>query len=248
MRCLKAIVAVAILGVMLSLLAPVAAGAVLTGLIEFSTDDSGAISGNPQVWDTQRDWRFYNLYVTQANTGLGGSFLNHGDGPETSISLELIPGTYNFWMFGAPYIDVDYFALNLFFDNDNTNPAISVFAPVNRSSSPPFPAFQANNSTSTWALDLSAPNGWIVPGAGTLSTTDRHLMITLTDYRWSAWDVYNLDRVSPGNDVPDGAADFVGTFTLHVAAVPEPCALTVWWVLGASGFTVGCRRRRKRAA
>ena len=72
--------------------------------------------------------------------------------------------------------------------------------------------------------------------------------MTLTAYQWSAPTVNNLDRVGPFDTAPDGANDFIGSFTLQVNAVPEPresCVIGVG-ILAALGS--GWLRRRSRRA
>jgi len=48
------------------------------------------------------------------------------------------------------------------------------------------------------------------------------MTVTLTAYSWASPSVYNTDRVSFYNNLPNGVNDFIGSFTLNVQAVPEP--------------------------
>lgn len=218
--------------------APATADLILTGALEFSSDGSGNSFGG-QIWNSLGGDGMSNLYVTQANSGTAGTFLNTGDtNPSARINVSLTPGTYTFHIFGDPGADVGNNGLNLFFNSDDINPRISVFAPSDQSPSPPYPAFSANSSTNT--VDLQ---GGTVSGSGNLVYSDGQLSVALTEYRWSNPSVENLDRVFNFGDSSNGTSDFVGHFTLEVSAVPEPSSFAlvgfvaggVWW------------KRRKRA-
>lgn len=221
-----------------------ASAGVMTGALQFSTNNSGALSGG-QVWNSLGGDGTFNLYVTQANSGINGAFLNSGNtNPAARINVDLsTPGTYMFHTFGQPGTIQSFFGLNLFFDSDDVNPGISVFAAVDTPLSPPYPSFSANSS-STLNLQNNAPSA----GAGTLVWSDGTVNVTLTDYRWSQPDVENLDRIQGLNNVPGAGNDFVGHFTLEVTSVvPEPSSLTL---LGLSALSMGgyaLLRRRGRA-
>lgn len=221
---------------------PASAGVMLTGLINFSTDAAGAASGG-SIWNTRGGDNFFNLYVTQPNSGINGPFLNTGDGAGAGINLSLAEGKNEFFLFGEPGADVGRFGLNLFFGGNNSNPGISVFAASDQPPSPPFPNFSPNNSASTLALDST-----VVPGAGTLSFTSGSSTVTLTDYRWSVPSVQNLDRVQAFAIGANGANDFVGSFTLQVRSVPEPASVVLLGtgVLALLGY--GSRRRKASEA
>jgi hypothetical protein len=204
---------------------PAHADLVLSGLIGFSADSTGAASeGN--FWNTlgppDDTIDRFNLYVTQPNTGIVGPFLNSGNGSGTSISVPLSPGNFQFFIFGTEVraLPFSFAGLNLFFNGNNAMPGISVFAPVDESPSPPVPAFAANNSPLT--ADLTSLT---TPGAGTLAFTAGGLLVRLTGYRFSVPTVEDLDRISPYIDAPDGFADLVGSFTVQVTVVPEPSSI-----------------------
>jgi hypothetical protein len=219
----------------------------LTGAVQFSTDSNGTFSGG-QVWNTFADIGVFNLYVTQANSGINGAFLNSGNtNPATRIHVELsAPGTYTFYMFGQPGFSVSHFGLNLFFNSDDVNPGISVFAPLT-TTTVANPPFSANSSSSTPRLQdsLSLP---FVSAAGTLVFSDGATNVRLTDYGWSDPAVKILNRVQAFNNTPDGVNDFVGHFTLEVTAVPEPGSLTLFCIGAVSLASYGWRRRRNKAA
>ena len=213
----------------------------LTGLVEFGSDASGGASG-ATLWNTVGgDGYYFNLYATDANSGIDGAFLNSGDGATTAIDSTLNAGTYQFFIFGEPGADTGYFGLNLFFDG-GTSPGISVFAATNTSTTPPYPAFAADGSATTRLPDYSTG-----PGAGTLTYSDGSSTVTLTDYQFSEPTVNDLDRVSAFSATPSGDNDFIGSFTLQVGTVPEPKASLL---VGCGGLALlgGWLRRRHRRA
>jgi hypothetical protein len=222
---------------------PVSAAPVLSGLVNFSTDGAGSASAG-QIWNTLGSDGWFNLYVTQPNSGLGGAFLNAGNAAGTSISQILNPGTYQFYFFGEPGGDTGFAGLNLFFDGDDTNPGISVYGPTDHSPSPPFSTFAANSGPNTLTLDALS----LVPGAGTLTYVSGDTTVTLMDYQWSTPEVYGVDRVQGYDDFPTGAPDFVGSITLEVstAAVPEPTSMATLGLIACGMGVVSRIRSRKQ--
>lgn len=182
---------------------------VLTGVVAFSTDASGAAGG--QIWNTLGGDGRWNLYVTRDN--LNAPFLNSGNGLGARINVPLPVGTHTFFLFAQPDSDPGRFGLNIFFNGDDTTPGISVFAPTDLPPSPPFPAFLANSNSATLQLNSSRTHG-----AGTLTFVDGTFTVTLTNYRWSRPEVETTNRVQAFNNVPGSGNDFVGQFTLTVVA------------------------------
>ncbi|NEP52998.1 MAG: hypothetical protein F6K65_31045, partial [Moorea sp. SIO3C2] len=178
----------------------------LTGVIEFASNGSG--STGLAVWDTgaDRDW---DLFVT--NDGEDGEFIN--DSSTRNIDFELTEGIHTFTMYGEGRSflnNISHYGLNLFFNGETTNPGISVFGELARSTDSD-PNFFANSSGSTRGLD-----GSIVPGSETLSFIDGLTTVTLTDYIYQASDVQQKDRVSQFSIGSNGSWDMVGQFTLNV--------------------------------
>ncbi|MCC7476786.1 MAG: PEP-CTERM sorting domain-containing protein [Pirellulales bacterium] len=193
------------------------AGAILTGLIQFSANPDG--STGSQYWNTLGGDGIYNLY-TIASYNIDAPFINSGNGAAASINVPLTVGTYPFTIYGEPGSASTHAGLNLFI-NSAIAPAISVFAPHNSS------AFAADSSVSTRRLD-----GGIVPGAGTLNFTVDDLTISLTDYIWASpgQSLGTRNRVIAYNNTSGGGNDLLGHFTLVV--VPEPATIVLLSLAG----------------
>ena len=210
----------------------------ISGAILFSSDSAGDPSGG-QIWNTQGVDCCYNLYFSTTSDASSG-FLNSGDGPSTSISIALVPGTTTFFVFGSPGSDpTGVAALNLFFNGNNFSP-----------SSPGITAFNQTNSAATGlsaasaasTLDLGAAS---VTSPQTLTFADGSTTVLLTSFAWTT-DSTAVDLVSPGGIVADGGADFFGSFTVQVttgAPVPEPATILLF---GTSAAGLGLARWRQR--
>ncbi len=229
-----------LVGLVLMGLRPGQAAAV-TGMVVFGADSSGTYTRD--IWNTLGGdflpFNWFNLYVVQGS--MGDPFLNSGDGPETSVNIPLALGIHSFTLWGSPPADPNpAFGLNIFFDGDNSIPGISAFAPVNVGPSPPFPPFFPDSSPSTVTLDVHP-----APGSGSLSFVDGSVRITVTDYSWSEPAVFGTDRVSPYNNMPDGANDWVGRLTLEVDPIPEPAT---FGLIGAGLLGLSMISRKKGPA
>ncbi len=204
----------------------------LTGAIEFSTDASGNAAG-AEFWNTLGGDFSYNLYVS-----MNGTPINSGNGASASINVALAPGTYNFQIFGNPGTNQPRHGLNLFFNGNNTNPGISVFAPTATDTGSP--AFSANSAPNTLALNVTS-----TPGSGSTSFTTNGMTATISNYRWEASTVRNQDVVTAFDRISGGGVDNQGSFTLTV--VPEPGTVAL---LGTGLLPLGSallKRRRRKA-
>ncbi len=177
----------------------------LTGAIQFSTNSSGAFSGN-QSWNTYGGDPCWDLWL--ALNPDASSPLNGPSDAQAGISIPLSAGnSYRFYMFGAPDLSISRNGLNLFFDGDNSAPGISVFGETNRTE------FSPNSSSGTRTLA-----GGTVAGSGTGFYGAGGVVVVLNGYNWNApanppGDVAQAFAFSPASgNVPD----FFGLFTLKV--------------------------------
>lgn len=217
-----------------------AAGLTLSGASLYDINASRVYSGHG--WDTTGQNGVGNLYLL-SGAGSSGTFLNSGDSAATSISMDIsAPGTYTFFYRS----DANGFnwltpssGLNLFF-NDNTNPGISVVAKFNAVSPPllPFENSSLGNKSN------------MVMGANSLSFSTNSSRVTLTnfsmiDYRNPAVPVQSADLVGLFNNTSNRVNDYSGSFTLNVAAIPEP----EQWMMMMAGMAlmgfIGTRRRQR---
>jgi len=233
--------AVAALGLMLGAAGQAKAAIILSGAAEFATTNTGAQTG--EIWNTQGLYGNYNLYLLQG--GPNGAFLNPGqeaDPTGLSPNIDLsVPGTYTFGIRGDGAGNQPFYGLNLFFNGDQTNPGISVFAPL-QTDPGTVPAFSANSSPQSKAL-----NGGLTPGSGALSFSDGTVLTTITDYRWASTGVFSSDLIATFSANPNGINDNVGQFTVvtsAIAAVPEPSTYAMFG-LGLLAIVALQRRKRK---
>jgi hypothetical protein len=221
-----------------SLLAQRAGGANLSGVMLFSAQANGDLD-NLQGYSTQVGGFGYNIFLT--NGGLNDPFINGPGLPypgpadaTAAISIPLTYGTHTYSFYANnPDGPRPFHGLNLFFDGDNVNPGISVYAETNTSSTPPYPTF-APNSGNTFTVDIVP-----VPGAGTLSVTIGGQTITLVDFVVDSPAVLGANAVGPYGTGADAYTDLTGTFTLLV--VPEP---STSWLAGTATIAVAALGRR----
>lgn len=161
-------------------------------------------------------------------------FINSGEGAGTPISVNLSPGSYTFNIFADPGAGAN-FGLSLFFNADANTPGVSVFGPVDTASFGP-------NSGTTRRLD-----GTLTPGANTDTFVDGPTTVVLTGFNIASPGA--VDQVSPFNNIPNGAADFTGSFTLQVtgpaATTPEPAPMMLFG--GGLAILMAATRRRRRS-
>jgi hypothetical protein len=228
----------------------------LTGLNIFGANADGSFASVGCANTFGGDTYSNNLYLLPGlpSASLGGAFLNSGNLTTlpTRIDINLnVPGTYSFTALGDAFNGETYTTgiagLNLFFDGNDINPGISVFAPVNTTSAANFPTIAAiASSQSTATLDPLTLG--LAPGAGSLSFVDGGSLITLTEFRESAPNIFNVDRVSGFDIGSNGQSDGVIEFTLQVSgtAVPEPSTFTMSSILLGMWGIVWSYRRLKR--
>jgi hypothetical protein len=210
------------------LLAPLAANATtLTGAGLMGTDGAG--NTTQSYWNTLPGDGFFNLYLKD-----GVGFINNGEGAGTPISVNLSPGSYTFNIFADPGAGAN-FGLNLFFNSDANTPRISVFGPVDSASFGP-------NAGTARKLD-----GTLTPGANTDTFVDGSTTVVLTGFNIAS--PVAVDQVSPFNNIPNGVADFTGSFSLRVtgqsASAPEPASVMLFG--GGLVILLAATRRRRRA-
>ena len=216
----------------------------LTGILLDSSDSEGN-SYQQDFWNTYANDFVWNIYLT-LNTGAEGPFINGPDDASAGpLSVGLTPGTYTFSIFIAPEGTTNL-DMNLFFDNENAIPKISVKSFANTNG-----VFSANTGTNTYPL---APNGFGaagVPAAGTLSFVNGTNEITLTDFRWynASYDTADFpiaDRVQSFRTGQDGQNDSRGRFTLRVTPYPPTLSIasltsgtvSLRWPSPATGFAL----------
>ena len=215
-------------------------GIFLTGISQVGTSADGTNAGGP-IWNTLgNEVLIANLYVTQPNTGYTGALLNHGNGTGASISYELTPGTYQFFVSSDSFSNINpgYYAINLFFGGSTTVPGITGYSARDSSTVSVVPS-----GKTTLALDGTTS----VQSAGSLSYESGGLRVTMTEYGFGMPGVFGgaaIDRVANLNDAPEGALDGIGIVNLQVTAVPEPLTYSVAFGIGL--FTFGMVRSVQR--
>ena len=225
-----------------------AAAATISDLTVFSTNAEGN-NWNSLIWNTQgRDPATglpdapnrFNLYVSTSPDLANPVFINSGNDPATaSVSIDLLPGTYFFTLFGesafTPLPADQHFVTNIYFNGSQASPGISGLT------GPSCPGVCAAGHPN--GLDIFGTAGH--PEAGTLSWTDGALEVVLAEFTWIT-DQRGIDEVWPhwANHFPyddgSGTPDFFGTMRLEVTAAPEP-GLAVLVLFGAAGAVL--RRR-----
>jgi hypothetical protein len=201
----------------------------LTGAFVFQTDSTGDAKADPVRFRTRGGDSIFALYLMDESSGL---FINGPGYFDATINISLSAGTYTFLGFGdSAQLDPLFFGLNLFFNGDNFNPAISAFAAINSTE------FSVNADDRTRPLSDSP----YVPGAGTVVFADSEMTATLTEFEWNF--PAGVDSVGSGSIGANGRDDWTGKFTLVVTeggVIPEPSAMALV-SLGLAGIAL--RRR-----
>lgn len=208
-------------------LAPMAGSAAnLTDITVFSSNAEGN-NWNSLIWNTQgadtdqpAPGR-YNLYVSEDSlTETSPTFLNHFNDANARVSIPLTLGDHTFSIYGEgvgiTFDQLQHFVINLYFDGDQSAPAISGVQSLDND------ALAAVGHPN--GLDIYGNSG--EPESGQLQVQIGDTFVTLTDFSWITdgdrdvvWDYW-------ANDVPysggSGRLDYYGSFTLNVQAPNDP--------------------------
>lgn len=210
----------------------------LTGASVYDINAGGVYVGNG--WDTSGSDGAANLYLlTTPNDA--SSFINSGNGAATSLNRDLsIPGSYTFYFradgggFNWPTSSA---GLNLFFNAGNT-PGVSAYVPFNVVH--PAVAAYGNNSLGINGGDVQAANSLSFSAGNTTLTLSN---FTLFDYAHPAVPNAVPDLVGFYDNTPNHLGDYSGSFTVNVAAVPEPGQWAM--MVGGIGLLAAMRRRKQ---
>jgi hypothetical protein len=209
------------------LLAPaVASTSTLSDITVFSANGEGE-NWNSLIWNTQGEdtdqpapGRF-NLYLSEHPlSDTSPPFLNGFNDARVRISESLATGVHTFSIYGEgvgiAFNPLQHFVINLYFDSDQTSPAIS--GVQNLSGDNLAPAGHPNG------LDIFGNSGH--PEAGTLSVVIGDKLITLTDFAWITdgqrdvvWPYWANDPIYSNGS---GQLDYYGTFTVTVEEINRP--------------------------
>jgi hypothetical protein len=212
---------------------------VLTGIGVFGCDSTGT-PDNSGEWNTVPGDRFVDVFLSSGSS-LSGSFINGPADAGAAISISLVPGQYDYRLFGGSGSPDSYHAISLCFNGSST-PAISAFGATQYSASST-PGFQANGNPNAYDLNMN-----VAPGANSLSFQQGNTLITLSQYSWADPSCYNVDRISApfgnyGSIGQDGVPDWVGLVTLTVTRVPEP-GICILFILPLGFFLLRAFRAR----
>jgi hypothetical protein len=168
----------------------------LTGAVEFGTDSGGRYLED--IWNTYPDANFDLWLSLNAD---GTSPVNGPADAQSGISIPLQAGnSYRYYLCGADENLVGNYGLNLFFDGNNSTPAISVYGELHN------PAFASNiNATLTLA-------GALVPGSGRTFYTADGVTVVLNGYGYY---MSNADNCQGLVFTPGGSFSFSGSFSLQ---------------------------------
>ncbi|MCC6970546.1 MAG: hypothetical protein IT434_10025 [Phycisphaerales bacterium] len=169
-------------------------------------------------WNTHAPDGAWNLYLYKQ-----GLPVNSGDGPSTSILLDLAPGIHAFTFHAASaYSQHRPYAFNVFADGNNHTPVISARSRVGRvgDTDQELDPFAGTIASLDYSSTLAGANAlsWI--------TADGTERVELVDLGFFAAESDGADLVAGYDSLHDGLPDQTGQFTLRVTAIPAPATLT----------------------
>jgi hypothetical protein len=207
---------------------PAANAVTISGIMIYSTDDFGNPNGvNTQITDQfdAQMWRtlvrpseqWYGLAVTQGlpPRSVDAPFLNT---PNFAVDLNLDEGENYFTLFGEPgpltaTDDYQRFAVNLYFDGDETNPGISVLFPRFADLEGGTVSESRANDDDVYSLTLQK-----VPVAPKSYYDDGVYRVSVLEASFLPPERANLsvDRIAAQSMTSGGTSDWVGTLTVLV--------------------------------
>jgi len=187
--------------VLVGLIAPAAHAQIrLTGVLQFGADQNGAF--NSGFYNTNRPDGSFDLAVIAGAPDMGGAsgsgdnarngtFLNDLTNARVNVSLNA-PGDYTFTILGGTGYRGGLNGLNLFFNDNDANPGISVFA-EQQTSLASTPAFSVNSNADSRNLPVDT----IVPAAGTATFASSGLQAQLIGFSFGSSSLYSpeVDRI-----------------------------------------------------
>ena len=224
-----------------------AMGATLTDSAIFSANAEGD-NWNSLIWNTQAPPEDvpnrWNMYYSSSLDPNSPTFINSGNDADTRISIDLLPGTYDFLVFGEtvtqPLPAEQHYVLNLYFNGDQSAPGISgLYGPS---------CLTVCAAGHPNGLDLFGNSQ--APEAGTLEYLDGTQKVLLSRFEWAIDD--EVDQVwdtwaGPWEENYSGRPDYVGRIQLtvtDVAPIPLPAGIALF---GPALALLAMLRRRRRS-
>lgn len=200
----------------------------LTAIQVISTDANGKIQGvGAHRFKTTLHGGQPAIFVVKGSD-LAGAIINGPGLAQNDVSIPMTGGVYTYSLFTEVTNSYkwNFYTLNLHFDNSNV-PQISALTAINSSSTQFFPPISANSEFT------DAINSASVKAPNTLVYKSGQTTIEVTDFHFSAPNVYNQDRVSAIDTKSDKVLDYIGEITFKVTAPPE---ISLGGVVNAASF------------